>query len=219
MNLIFDFDSTIIKIETIDLISSISLNLHPQKNDNVKNNQKITNQAMEGKMSFDKALNMRVKMIRANKDHIKKAQEIIKKNITNSFIKNKKFLINNSEKCYIVSGGFTEIIIPIAKMFNIKESHVFGNDFIYNHSGDITGINKTNILSQDKGKVNIVNKIKGNSIIIGDGYTDYEIKKYNPKNQFIQFVENINRKNLNQYADLIANNFLEIVEYLKNNEF
>ena len=36
MNLIFDFDSTIIKIETIDLISSISLNLHPQKNDIVK---------------------------------------------------------------------------------------------------------------------------------------------------------------------------------------
>ena len=79
MNLIFDFDSTIIKIETIDLISSISLNLHPQKNDIVNNIQKITNQAMEGKMSFDKALNMRVKMIRANKDHIKKAKEIIKK--------------------------------------------------------------------------------------------------------------------------------------------
>ena len=110
MNLIFDFDSTIIKIETIDLISSISLNLHPQKNDIVNNIQKITNQAMEGKISFDKALNMRVKMIQANKDHIKEAKEIIKKNITNSFIKNKKFLINNSEKCYIVSGGFTEII-------------------------------------------------------------------------------------------------------------
>ena len=50
MNLIFDFDSTIIKIETIDLISSISLNLHPQKNDIVNNIQKITNQAMEGKI-------------------------------------------------------------------------------------------------------------------------------------------------------------------------
>ena len=73
MNLIFDFDSTIIKIETIDLISSISLNLHPQKNNIVNNIQKITNQAMEGKISFDKALNMRIKMIQANKDHIKEA--------------------------------------------------------------------------------------------------------------------------------------------------
>ena len=62
MNLIFDFDSTIIKIETIDLISSISLNLHPQKNDIVNDIQKITNQAMEGKISFDKALNMRIKI-------------------------------------------------------------------------------------------------------------------------------------------------------------
>ena len=56
MNLIFDFDSTIIKIETIDLISSISLNLHPQKNDIVNNIQKITNQAMEGKMPLEKKL-------------------------------------------------------------------------------------------------------------------------------------------------------------------
>ena len=56
MNLIFDFDSTIIKIETIDLISSISLNLHPQKNDIVNNIQKITNQAMEGKMPSEKKL-------------------------------------------------------------------------------------------------------------------------------------------------------------------
>ena len=219
MNLIFDFDSTIIKIETIDLISSISLDQDPKKNEILNKIHATTNHAMEGKISFDKALDMRIEIIKANKEHVEKAKKIIQKNITDSFIKNKEFLIQNSKRCYIVSGGFTEIIYPVAKKFNIDKSHVFGNDFIYNQSNNIIGINKKNVLSQNKGKVNIVNNIKGNNIMIGDGYTDYEVKKYHSKNQFIQFTENVDRKNLNKYADLIADNFSKIIDYLKNNEF
>ena len=60
-----------------------------------------------------------------------------------------------------------------------------------------------------------ININKKNTIIIGDGYTDYELKKYKEAKYFIQFIENINRKSLNSKADFIASNFDEIIEFIK----
>ena len=71
-------------------------------------------------------------------------------------------------------------------------------------------------MANDLGKVEIAKKISGENIIIGDGYTDYEIKKFGYATKFIQFVENINRKELNSKADFKANNFNEILSYINN---
>ena len=75
------------------------------------------------------------------------------------------------------------------------------------------------MLSKDQGKVEIVKNIKGFNIAIGDGYTDYEIKKYNAADLFIQFVENINRTNINSRANYVAHNFNDIITYIDNNLF
>ena len=64
-------------------------------------------------------------------------------------------------------------------------------------------------------KVILQKKIKGYNIIIGDGYTDYELKKYNEAKYFIQFIENVNRKSLNKHADIIAKSFNEVINFIK----
>ena len=62
----------------------------------------------------------------------------------------------------------------------------------------------------------IAKNIPGNNIIIGDGYTDYEVKKEKAAIKFIQYAENINRKKLNKHADIIAFNFNEIIDFINN---
>ena len=173
----------------------------------------ITNQAMNGEISFDMALNQRIKLLNAHKGHIELVIQQIKNNISTSFLKNKSYLKKNSENCFIVSGGFKEIIYPIVKSFGFKKENIYANEFIYDKE-NIISIDKKNPLSKDLGKVKIAGNIKGNNIIIGDGYTDYEIKKYNKAILFIQFIENINRKKLNSKANFIANDFNQIITYL-----
>ena len=59
----------------------------------------------------------------------------------------------------------------------------------------IIGYDKNNPLSKSHGKVKIIKELnlKGVIRIIGDGYTDYEIKKEGLANYFYLFTENIKR--------------------------
>ncbi len=218
INLIIDFDSTFIKLETLDALAKISLNNKKNKNNVIAEIASITNRAMNGDITFDAALSKRISMLNASKKDIIEVISLINNSVSNSIIKNKKFFINNNKNCYIVSGGFTEIILPVVKSFGFKEENVFANQLIINDN-KVKGVETKNPLSKDKGKVYIVNKhINQNnktSIIIGDGYTDYELKKYNEAKYFIQFIENVNRKSLNKHADIIAKNFNEVINFIK----
>ena len=84
----------------------------------------------------------------------------------------------------------------------------------------IIGVDNNNLLSKKKGKVSVlkkhINLNNKTSIVLGDGYTDYELKKYNEAKYFIQFIENINRKSLNKHADIIVENFNEVITFLES---
>ena len=77
-------------------------------------------------------------------------------------------------------------------------------------------MDKSNPLSKNNGKNIIAKNIEGYNIIIGDGYTDYEVKKNGNASKFIQYIENINRSELNNKADLIARNFQNIINFLNH---
>ena len=77
-------------------------------------------------------------------------------------------------------------------------------------------INTNNPLSKNRGKVLVSETIKGYNIAIGDGFTDFEIKKFNKAKKFIQYIETINRKNINNHADFIAKNFNEAISYINS---
>ena len=214
INLLIDFDSTFIILESLEIISLLSL-----KNDKntISKIAKITDDAMKGEISFSKALNKRIKMLNANRAHLNQTIQILKNNISKSFIKNIDFIKNNSSNIFIISGGFKELIFPIVEKFNLKYENIYANDFLFDSNDNIIGIDQSNPLSKDQGKATVADNISGENIIIGDGYTDYEIKKYGAANTFIQFTENINRKNINSKADLISNNFDQIISFIKKN--
>ena len=219
INLLIDFDSTFIKEESLELISIESLNNSDNKEVKINLISEITSKAMNGDIPFSEALIQRIKLLNANKDNLSKTIKIIQDRISTSFIKNMEYFIYNSNNCYIVSGGFKEIIYPIVKQYGFKSENIFANEFIYDKNENIISIDKKNPLSKNYGKVEVAKKIKGENIIIGDGYTDYEIKKFGEASTFIQFIENINRKNLNSKADFIACNFNEIINYIDKKYF
>ena len=212
IKLLIDFDSTFIKTESLEIISEISLKESPNKENTINEIKKLTSLAMNGKISFAKALTSRIKLLRANQSHIDLTIEKIKTQISNSFKDNLDFFKKNCDNCYIVSGGFTQIIEPIVKEFNIN--NIYANDLIFNKKKEVISINKDNPLSKDLGKISIAKNINGIKIAIGDGYTDYEIKKHGFSNHFIQYTENINREELNEFADLISKDLNQVLNYI-----
>ena len=215
IKLLIDFDSTFIKSESLDIISSISLNHHPSSIETINQIKELTSKAMEGKISFSDALLNRIQLLDAKKEHIDLTIKKIKDDISDSFKRNKDFFINNFENCYIISGGFTDIIEPVISDFCIPKKNIFANDLIFDDKGYLKSINKQNPLSQDLGKIAAAKTINGEKIIIGDGYTDYEVRKHGVASYFIQHIENINRKNLNKNADFISNNLDKTLSYIK----
>tara|TARA_B100001750_G_C15491578_1_gene591601 strand:+ start:220 stop:900 length:681 start_codon:yes stop_codon:yes gene_type:complete len=213
INLLIDFDSTFIQLESLEEISKISLRTLSNSNTIIENISSLTNQAMSGDISFAHALESRIKLLKANQNHITQATDLIKNNISKSFVSNANFIKKYSSRFYIISGGFKEIIYPIVKSFGIKENQIYANEFVYNKE-DVISINKKNALSKDMGKVQIANQIEGINIMIGDGYTDFEVKKEGAAEYFIQYTETINREKLNSGADCIANNFNQVIDYL-----
>ena len=210
---IIDYDSTFIKVESLDELSKIS-----NGDDETINNKisEITNLGMEGKISFSDSLRKRIELIECNKEDIVKTVEILEKKVSDSFKNNVSFLKNNAENILIVSSGFHELIEPIVIQYGIKKENIFANKFLYDND-KVIGYDKKNPLSKSQGKVNILKelKLKGEVHVIGDGYTDYEIKKEGLANYFYLFIENIKRESVVKSADYLLKSLDQFIKIKK----
>ena len=217
--LIIDFDSTIISCETLDELSNIILQDNPKKassSDITKLITEITNNAMAGKIEFSKALNERLEILSINEQNITDTIRLIKTKISDTFIQNIEFIKKNTNNIYIVSGGFIEFINPVAQILGIKPNHIFCNSFIKNKY--YYKLNKKNIMARSNGKSKVVKQLNlnGTVVVIGDGYTDYEIKKHGNADIFIAYTEHVNRKKVSALANYQSNSFNDIIDYLNN---
>ncbi len=210
---IIDFDSTFVSVEALDELCRIALKNSPDKKNRMEKFSSITNKAMSGKITFADSLEQRIKLLDAGKDDIDKAVKLISRKISKSVVRNKNFFRKFSDKIIIVSGGFKEIIVPIVERFGINATNVYANSFRFDKAGKITGFDKRNVLSGSNGKINQIKalKLKGTINVIGDGYTDYELKKAGIAHKFFAFTENIERKIVSEKADHIAPSIDEIL--------
>ena len=213
-NYIFDFDSTFIKIESLDLLAKFSQLTDKISIDKI---EKITKEGMDGKISFYDSLRKRIQLINSNRNDLIKTVDHLKNEVSDSFNSNKNFINKNAEFIYIVSSGFHEIIDPIVCNYGVKKENIYANNFIFNENNKIIGFDKLNPLSSTLGKVKIVKqlKLKGTVHVIGDGYTDYEIKKEGYADYFYLFVENIKRDSLVKNADYLLKSLHEFVDIIE----
>ena len=214
-SLFIDFDSTFVKVETIDEIARITLQDNPDKDHIVKKISDITNQAMSGQMDFPTALEQRLQILSITDKTINKVTNEIKELISDSFSENKDFIKDNASNIWIISGGFTDVIAPIVESYGISENHILANQFIFN-GDNVSGCDKDNFLFQDKGKIKAINSVETSNprIMIGDGYTDLEVYLEGACEEFICYTENISRKAVLDNAKYSASSFGEILDIL-----
>ena len=128
---VFDFDSTLTKVEALDVLAEITLTNNPNKNAIIQEIIDITNLGIDGEISFTESLERRIQLLKANKSDLSSLVNALKKQVSKSIESNKSFFEDFAENIYVISCGFKEFIDPIVKEYNIPSERVFALSLIH----------------------------------------------------------------------------------------
>jgi D-3-phosphoglycerate dehydrogenase len=210
---VFDFDSTLTQVEAFEELAEISLKGDPKKKEKIAQIARITDQGVDGDITFTESLEKRLKILNAHRDHLDQLVKRLSKKISPSISRNKKFFTEFADDIYIVSCGFKEFIDPIMAKYGIPSDRIHANTFRFNKAGKIVGFDRENDLAKPDGKIDELRKMElpGEVHMIGDGFSDYQTRAAGIADKFYAFTENVQRKNILDKADHIAPSLDEIL--------
>lgn len=208
INIIFDFDSTLVTIEGIDKLAKIK-----GVEDQICT---MTNQAMNGQSDLGSIFKQRLQIIKPNRSDLTIVSDLYRNNITFGATE----LVNNlKEKAniFIVSGGYKCSIMQTANYLGIDEENVFANKLLFDDQDCYQGLEETIPLWKSKGKETVVKQIQKKypvkTILIGDGFSDLEASKQ--VNQFICFAGVVKREQVVKKSKRVVYNLDELTILLE----
>ncbi|CAM1362565.1 3-phosphoglycerate dehydrogenase [Tenacibaculum soleae] len=210
---VFDFDSTLTRVEALDVLAEITLEKNPKKEAVIREIVEITNQGIDGEISFPQSLEKRIQLLNAKKADLPILITELKKHVSSSIERNKEFFEQFSDDIYVISAGFKEFIDPIVAEYNIPSERVFANTFQFDENDLIVGFDANNSLSKHNGKIECLQNLnlQGEIQVIGDGYSDAVTKKAGVADTFFAYTENISREKTVANADHITPNLDEFL--------
>lgn len=216
---IFDADSTLLRIESLEELAKITLRNNSDAKKILNTIEKITILGMEGKIPFPVSLQKRLAVLPIKKRHIYELTGQLFHDVTPSVVRNREFIQRNRDTCYVVSGGFADYLFPVLCSLGFRSDHIFANSFKYD--GDtVVGVDEENDLSKDVGKVRVIETYipQGIRMMVGDGSTDAEPRAHGVVDHFIAFTEIVRRESVVGKADFVAETFDDVVGYFKEKD-
>ena len=212
----FDVDSTVIDHEGIDALAA-----YLGKGEEVA---KVTTQAMNGEIPFEKALFYRLNAMQCSRQQMDAYLKEYPVKLSNGFQELRDKLKEKGKTVYLVSGGFRQMIHPIAECLDIPvPTNVWANNLLYLEDGSMNSEkpfdDENEFTWRAGGKalaVAHVNKT-GNFktvVMVGDGATDVEARAENGADIVIGYGGTVRRENVEKTADWFVMDFKELVEAL-----
>ncbi len=200
---VFDFDSTLVQVESLPELARISLKHHPERSTRLSEVERITELTANGRMSMTEGIALRIELLDAHRKHLESLVRALKRLLTPSVKRNKRFFKTFRDDIYVLSNGFTEIIWPVIEPLGLKRDHLFANQFLFSEDDWIRGFDTTNPLIRQDGKARQLKNLclDGDVIVIGDGFSDYKIREAGLASHFYAFTENARREPVVELAD------------------
>jgi phosphoserine phosphatase len=205
----FDVDSTVITEEGIDVLAT-SLGV----GDAVS---KLTASAMGGTTLFQNALKARLDLIKPSIENLENIQKEHPLQFTPRLEELIEILHKKGKNIYLVSGGFRQMINPIALQLGISVSNIYANNLFFTEDGEYNGFDTNEPTSKDGGKAKVIQELIDKYdykcvIMIGDGATDMQARP--PAKAFIGYGGIIEREKVKNGADWFIKDFNEILSIL-----
>ncbi len=211
--LIFDFDSTLVDFETLEALAELSLADAPDAAERRARVAELTDRAMAGQIDFADALTQRLALLPITRDHVQATAVRAASRLAPSVARNLETLRRHADRLVIVSGGFREVIVPVAELLGVSADRVLANDLTYDDAGRVTGVFADNPILRPQGKAEAVRclNLTGPVVMVGDGWTDAEVKLAGAADRFVAFTEIARRDRVVAAADMEAATLDEVL--------
>lgn len=167
----FDFDSTLIRGESLDMLADMR--------GVGKEVREMTELSMNGLIPLEKVLKKKLNMISPSIADIRKLIEVCRKCIVEDARDVVQALNSLNKEVSIVSSNFRCVIEPMARDLGISKDRIVANDIYFDEGGNYQGINESSPLCSSFGKANVVRQLLNHgdhSVFIGDSSTDVVCK-------------------------------------------
>lgn len=209
----FDVDSTFCADESIDEIAAF-LGVGEEV-------AALTAQAMGGNVLFQDALRRRLNVMKPSASDIENFNTEHPHVLSPGISELIKVLEDKGILLFLVSGGFRQVIHPLAIKLNIPVENVFANTILFKEDGSYAGFDPSEFTSRSGGKAEAVRHIKKNwgldhIIMIGDGATDAEAKQPGGADLFIGYGGVVYRESVANRADWYVMKISDITKALQD---
>jgi len=203
----FDVDSTVIQDEGINMLADFC-----GASDAVA---ELTRRAMGGNMPFEEALKARLDLIQPSQQTLSTFISTNPPNLTPGIRELVSLLHAQKVDVYLVSGGFRQMIQPVADIIGVSSSRIFANNLMFHADGSFKDFDRNEPTSKSGGKAEVMKRLKERNgyrtiVMVGDGVTDMEARP--PASVFVGFGGVIKRKAVVEGADWFISNFDEFLQ-------
>ncbi|XP_031498545.1 phosphoserine phosphatase, chloroplastic-like [Nymphaea colorata] len=180
----------------------------------------LTKRAMGGSVSLQEALSARLNIFKPSlaqlNDFLSKRPPRLSPGIPEVVKKLKDMKVD----VYLVSGGFRQMIKPVAAFLGIPPENIYANQLLFGSAGEFAGFDPEEPTSKTGGKavaVEMIKKIQGYKVVVmvGDGATDLEARREGSADLFICYGGAQLRQNVAGRADWLIFNFDDLLEALR----
>jgi len=202
----FDVDSTIIVEEGIDVLASFF-----GKYDEVA---ALTRTAMEGGVEFQDAMRQRLELLRPTAEGVRTFLDRDALTLSPGVAQLVARLHELGKDVYLVSGGFTNMIEPLAEALHIPKANIFANTILFDECGRYKDFDRLAYTSKSGGKADAVRHLKKTMgyrtmVMVGDGVTDLEARP--PADAFIGYGGVQVRPKVRDGADWYVTHWREVM--------
>ena len=175
-----------------------------------------TRKAMGGSVPFHVALQARLDLFKPSRADIQKCLAKHPLQLTPGMDELMKKL-QKDKHVYLVSGGFRQMIHPVAEVLNIPLDRVFANNLLFDSAGKYAGFDVNEPTSRAGGKAKVCGELRRKRgydpiIMVGDGATDMEARP--EVSAFVGFGGIVVRDAVKQGSDWYVMNVQEMIDAL-----
>lgn len=217
----FDFDSTVVSKESLDLVIERALGEASNSAELMAQVEAITNASMNGELPFTESLQRRFAVVPLSFMQFEAVGEFLQAHITPGMSDVFNELKKLNIPTFIISGGFRPCLLPVAKMLGVPSERVVANEVVTDETGSITGIDTSVVCYTNDGKAPVIEFVKeqfgltGSVCMIGDGANDLQAYQKGVAEYFIGFTANAKRDIIVQNAPHVAENSEELLALLR----
>lgn len=211
--LIFDFDSTIISVESLEWLIAAEVS-DPMVQAELN---RTTDLGMSGEIPFRQSLEQRLRLANFSLSDVVDSAGRLLDYLTDGVADLIARLHCQGHSVWILSGGLKEVILPVASKLGISSDCVGAVQLNWGCDGCLIGLDPDDAFSDSKvnGAKDLARSWQRPVVAIGDGMTDFDLYRTGMVEYFIAFAQHQRRESLMQVAPAVASSMAELERMLE----